>query len=214
MRFRWEENSFGRSGLTAIPEKGDTTPVFPELWVDQVVETVSADRLAIAAALLFHECVAGDFRVASPVSLEVARAIEALDRGGRLRVDSVHTRRSTQSVDTAVLELRREDLHGAVKNQRGTQRIFSLSVLRSDQFSGGLLSMDGLRVASNAWLHDREKGAELANWVPYLALAVLLSQDLGAGAIVVPSGALSASSEAGRLIRALCNAGGIALRDE
>lgn len=212
MRFRWEENSFGRSGLVAIPEKQDTTPVFAELWVDQVVETVPPDRIAVAAALVFHECVAGDFRVADPVSVEVARAIEALDPMARLRVDAVHTRPQTLPADTAVLELGREEVHRSVSNQRGAQRNFSLSILRSDRYSGGLLSMDGLSVASNAWLHGQRGGdSGLTAWMPYLAVAVLLSQDLGAGAIALPPGTVTDSSDEAVRVRALCNAGGLAL---
>lgn len=211
MRFRWEENSFGRSGLVATPEKGDTTPVFAELWVDQVIETVHPDRLAIAAALLFHRSVAGDFRVSDPVSVEVARAIEALDPQGRLRVDAVHTRPQTLPADTTVLELGREGLHGTASNQRGVQRTFALSILRTDRYSGGLLSMDGLSVASNAWLHRQSGQEELAGWLPYLAVAVLLSQDLGAGAVALPAGVVSEPSETSQLVRALCNAGGLAL---
>lgn len=212
MRFRWEENSFGRSGLVAIPEKQDTTPVFAELWIDQVVEAVAPDRIAIAAALLFHECVAGDFRVTDPVSVEVARAIEALDPSARLRVDAVHTRPQTLPADTAVLELGREEAHRSVSNQRGAQRNFALSVLRSDRYSGGLLSMDGLSIASNAWLHSqRQDESALVTWLPYLAVAVLLAQDLGAGAISLPAGTISDSSDEAGRVRALCNAGGLAL---
>lgn len=72
--------------------------------------------------------------------------------------------------------------------------------------------MDGLSVASNAWLHGQHQDdSSLASWVPYLAVAVLLSQDLGAGAIALPAGTLSDSTDATVRVRALCNAGGLAL---
>ena len=79
MRFRWEPNSFGRSGLVALPERGDVRPVFDELWLDHVVDDVDAGRFAAAAALTFYAEAGSSFKVPDPISPAAAHAIEALD---------------------------------------------------------------------------------------------------------------------------------------
>lgn len=209
MRFRWEQNSYGRSGLVAVPERGDVRPVFEELWLDYMVDALSADRLAVAAALTFYAQAGARFKVPEAISPATARAIEALDPTGRRRVDLVLASQLVPKRGTAQLVVGVDDPGGSVANSRGGERRVALNILRTDRYSGGLLTMDSLSLASNAWLHVKHGVSALAAQLPYVAVAVLLAEDLGAGAIELSADALDSDDAlAGQLV-SLCNAVGL-----
>ena len=87
----------------------------------------------------------------------------------------------------------------------------ALNVLRTERFSGGLLTMDSLSLATNAWLHVNERTSALVAHLPYLAVAILLADDLGAGAIELDADVLDSDGALADELIALCNAVGLAL---
>ena len=195
-----------------MPEKGDVRPGVDHLWLDHVVETVRADRLAAAAAMVFAEHTSSRFKFPEAVSPATARAIEALDPLGRRRVDLVLVSEAARRpLGGAVLVVGVDDAAATVRNQRGMQRRVALNVLRTDRYSGGLLTMESLSVASNAWLHVVTEGSPLSAHLPFIAMAILLCDELGARAIELRSGLLESDPALARRLTELCNAVGLAL---
>lgn len=211
MRFRWEPGSHGRSGVIAVPEAGDSLPLVDGLWLDHVAEPVHADRFAAAAALLFASRTRSRLKFPEAVSPSVAQAIEALDPLGRRRVDSVLVSAAPSPRGGAILVLGADDPGASVANARGRQRRVALNVLRTDRYSGGLLTMDSLSVASNAWLHTDDRGTALQAFLPYVAVGILLADELGIGGLELSADLLASDDDLTSRLTLLCNAVGLSL---
>lgn len=187
MKFQWEPNAFGRSSIAAVPEQGDSAPGISELLIDHVVDTYDDDRFLAASALAFAPYVFTRFYANGAVSTTTAAAIERQHGGLQGRVQNVHFMRGAHyTLGETVMHLDTEPSRREQENQLGLRREFNLSVLRSDHYSGGIMSMGGMTVSSNAWLlASSRKGASC--WYPYIAVAVLLAEGVTGGAIKIPT---------------------------
>ncbi|WP_148236484.1 hypothetical protein [Intrasporangium calvum] len=195
----------------AIPERFDSRPLFDELWLDYTLDNVMPDRLAVAAALTFRQGLTKSFKVPDPIFTVTASAIEDLASSRDLRVNQVVPGELSRSRGNAVLVVNVDNPSATVVNTRGGRRHIAFNILRSDRFAGALLAMDSLSLASNAWLHQRHPSSPLEAHLPYLAVAVLTAEDLGAGAIALMTDVLESDRALAKKVRRLCNAVGLSL---
>ncbi|MGO4230369.1 hypothetical protein AB4Y72_16085 [Arthrobacter sp. YAF34] len=183
MKIKWTANSFGRSGMLAIPEGGDTQPPVDTFYLDYIVENIDQDRVAVAAALVFGQYANDRLMFEKPISAVVARAVEVFLRERLVRVDPVNYVENSSLHGDSILVLDHSGAHSAPDNQLGRQRHIRVCILPTESNSGGLLTMDSLRVASNAWLHAQRQPMRSSEALSSLAAGVLLSADLSAAGI-------------------------------
>ncbi|WP_320535869.1 hypothetical protein [Pseudarthrobacter sp. IC2-21] len=184
MKIRWTANNFGRSGILAISEIGDTQPPVDTFYLDYIVENTDQDRIAVAAALIFGAYANDRLLFESPISSEVSRSIELFLAERSLRVDPVSFVDNNSIHGDAIIVLDHSAVHAPPQNQLGMQRRIRLSLLPTQFSSGGLLTMNSLSVAANAWLHARLNEG-IGEDVSSVAAAVLLSADLSAAGLAL-----------------------------
>lgn len=187
MKLRWVPNSFGRAGIIASSEGNDTHPVFAELWIEYNIDNFTQDRFAVASALLFGTCVNGRLAFEAGVSQNVSKTIEVFLDSCTISVDPVVFEENPFPPGDSIIVLHDGETQNPVANRLGEQREIDLIVVPSDQYAGGLLQMERLTIASNAWLHSPQGAGGNIRWYPYIAVAVLLAADLSAGAIRLDS---------------------------
>lgn len=210
MKIQWTANSFGRSGILAISESGDTEPPVDTFYLDYIVENIDQDRLAVAAALTFGAYAGSRMIFENPVSAGVARAIEVFLMEHMIRVDPVNYAENSSLHGDSIIVLDHSGAHAAPRNELGQQRRIGVSILPTDRNSGGLLTMDSLSVASNAWLHSQLHPSGSAEDRSSVAAGVLLSADLSAAGIAMCESSGSGSVDAAAL-RALLESVGLSL---
>ncbi|MCB5272577.1 hypothetical protein BJG92_00079 [Arthrobacter sp. SO5] len=211
MKIQWTGNSFGRSGILAIAEKGDTQPPIDTIYLDYIVDIVDQDRLALAAALVFGAYAGNRIMFESPISVGVARAIEIFLRERTIRVDPVSYAENNSLHGDSIIMLDHSEAHTAPTNVLGRQRQIRVSILPTESNSGGLLTMDSLRVASNAWLHDQLRPPGFAEDRSSIAAAILLSADLSAAGINMCEPAGDGGSTTPDALRPLLESAGLSL---
>lgn len=185
MKVQWTSNDYGRSGILAIAEDGDTQPPIETFYVDYLIETVDQDRLAIAAALVFGPYVESRLVFENPVSSGVARAIENLYPNKAVRVEPVSYSENHSPHGDSVLHVNSHFRDPNFVNRVGQQRQVNVSFQPTDRSSGGLLTMDSLDVACNSWLHAELRPDAQGDVFCTLAGGVLLSTDLSAAGMAI-----------------------------
>ncbi|MGO4145615.1 hypothetical protein AB4Y77_11060 [Paenarthrobacter sp. YAF11_1] len=204
MKVQWTRNDFGRSGILAVAEEGDTQPPIETFYVDYLIETVDQDRIAVAAALVFGPYVDSRLVFENPVSSGVARAIENLCANKAVRVEPVSYSENHSPHGDSVLHVNSHHRDSNFTNHVGQQRQVRVSFQPTDRSSGGLLTMDSLDVACNSWLHAELRPDVHGDVFCTLAGGVLLSADLSAAGVAIcdtsTDDSLPAYSQASRLL--------------
>lgn len=185
MKFQWTKNEYGRSGILAIPESGDSQPLIDTFYMDYLIENLDQDRLAIAAALVFGPYAGIRMSFSGAVSAAVAREIESFHQLSGLRVDPVAYGENHSPHGDSVLHVTSRQRHTKHENRIGQQRRLDVALLPTDKNSGALLTMDSLDVSSNAWLHSEFLATPYADDLCRIASGVLLSADLSAAGVAV-----------------------------
>lgn len=185
MKVQWTKNDFGRSGLLAVSEEGDTHPVLDTFYMDYLIENLDQDRLAIAAALVFGSYSGNRLSFGGRVSSEVARAIEAFHQPHGVRVEPVSYGENHSPHGDSVLYVSMEHGHSKSLNRLGQQRRLDVALLPTDKNSGALLTMNSLDVATNSWLHSEFLSLPYASDLCKIASGVLLSADLSAAGVAI-----------------------------
>ncbi|MEV7606239.1 hypothetical protein AB0N65_12440 [Paenarthrobacter sp. NPDC089322] len=185
MKIQWTRNDYGRSGLLAIAEDGDTQPPIETFYVDYLIETVDQDRLAIAAALVFGPYTDTRLVFENPVSSGVARAIENLYPDKAIRVEPVSYSENHSPHGDSLLHVNSHYRDTNFTNHVGQQRQVRVTFQPTDRSSGGLLTMDSLDVACNSWLHAELRPDAHGDVLCTIAGGILLSSDLSAAGIAI-----------------------------
>ncbi|MCD4852202.1 hypothetical protein LN996_15400 [Arthrobacter sp. AK01] len=185
MKVQWTKNDFGRSGILAVPEAGDSHPVLETYYMDYLIENLDQDRLAIAAALVFGSYSGNRLSFTGRVSSEVARAIEAFHRTDGVRVEPVSYGENHSPHGDSILHMSSGHKHTTRSNRIGQQRRLDVALLPTDKNSGALLTMDSLDVATNSWLHSEFLPQPYADDLCKIASGVLLSTDLSAAGVAI-----------------------------
>ncbi|PCC35781.1 hypothetical protein [Glutamicibacter sp. BW77] len=180
----WQNEFDGQSGLFAEPGEYDGTPTISALWMDCQPKTRHWDRQAIAAYLVFGSTFGGPVTMPHKFSPAVANAMKALSIPVQLDLQPIEYYPQPLPIGERKLILVRDTLVPDRLLRPSNQTESYLEVLHSDKASGAVRRINGLSVASNAWLHQSSTG--LASWYPFIAMACLFAEDLDAGTIVIP----------------------------
>lgn len=168
----------GRFSLAFEVESYDATPPVGRLDVDYTPIVRGQDRVALASYLAFGAWISGGVSFPNPVSPELASAIESDAAPVRIRPQQVDyvPRRISSSSACAKVVVGQQDVDSAMSQ--------SIRVLPRGKYAGFLQKDGRMQVASNAYL----LAGCLSEWVQYrpvLAVAVLVAEDLGVGALQI-----------------------------
>lgn len=179
MKIFWRSELNGRAGIAAEPEGYDGVPWIRELWMDRAPVALHPDRVAVAAALVFGRDAVGDLEFELPVSIGVAESIKAFCRAPSLNVTPVDYEQRPFADGSGRMEVVTNSFSGSGQPHFLDDRTLTLSVMRSDQYAGSLISSNGLLVSSNAYLHDAQTHRREGTAYGSLAVGVLFAEDLG-----------------------------------
>lgn len=184
MIINWLNELDGQAGFFVEPGDYDGTPDIPNLWMDTAPRVRHWDRQAIAAYLIFGRKFGGPVTMPHKFSPAVSNAMKAISAPVQLDLQPIEYYPKALPIGERSLLLVRESPVPQELIQPNNQEMCYLEVLPSDKASGAVRRINGLTIASNAWLHTSATG--LASWYPYIALACLFAEDLDAGTIVIP----------------------------
>ena len=175
MKISWSADYVGRHLLHAAPHDYDGVPPISALLIDERPKVLSPDREAVAGALVFGRYAAGTFEFPRKFSPAVASAIEVYCGGSWVSPGPIeyYPKALPEGSRRAVLQS-----GGSLDRlASGPDGAVNFSVLRSDTYSGALLSLGAFAIASNAWLHG-ELGGGLERLTVPLAVGGLFAEDL------------------------------------
>lgn len=184
MKIKWLSEFDGQVGLAVEPDDYDGTPQISHLWMDRGPKSRHWDREAVATGLVFGRYFGGEITMPHKFSPAVATGLRRMAGPVPINVGPIEyypkglpegERRLHLLVDEPVPE----DLM-----EPKDQSACYLQILRSDRASGSIRRVNGLSVASNAWLHSEPRA--VSGLLPFIALACLFAEDLEAGTIVLP----------------------------
>lgn len=191
MIIKWKSEYIGTVGLEVSSREGyniDSAqyhgiPSYRNFWLDSSPKAIHPDRLAIAAFLLFGSYMSGPTQFPKKFSPAVETAMQRALDGVHSTLGPVEYYPKALPIGSRTIDVSWTDLHQSRGTERGGTAYFRVE--RSDHYSGALRSMQGLVVASNAWIHG-QSGSALSQLLPYIAAAVLFAEDLEGDTIRIP----------------------------
>lgn len=192
MIVEWKSELDAQVGFVVEPGDYDGTPTISHFWMDTAPKIRHWDRQAIAAFLVFGSSFGGPVVMPHEFSPAVANAIKNLATPIQLDLQPIeYYPRALPVGERRLFLIRDTPIPDRLLNPTNQTECY-LEVLPSDKASGAIRRINGLSLASNAWLHHASPGLE--SWYPYIAMACLFAEDLDAGTIVVP-GDIDTSSQ-------------------
>lgn len=195
MKIGWgSRGTDGRLRLEAWAGPYDGQPPMNILFLESEPLYVHDDVLAVASALLFGQYSGGEFHLPRQVSPEVARAIEVYCQPAWIKVSPLNFEpRANPSGDGQLfLTDSLDDL--IPRSSWGEPRISTLVSLPSSEFSGALISSNGLVVNSNASLLGKFRGPD-AILSAHLAVSLLYAETFFAKRILISKDLLHGVSD-------------------
>lgn len=185
MIIEWKSEYIGHIGFKATPGDYDGIPRLESLWLDAAPKTRHPDREAVAAFLVFGSYMGGLTQM--PHKFSPAVEVVMRDLAGEVSAAFAPVEYYPKALPAGGRTLHLSwtgDSTGAHEPINSEADSF-LVIDRSDSASGSMRWINGLRVASNAWLHSRPELGELKGIYPFIATAVLYAEDLGADTIQI-----------------------------
>lgn len=181
MRVTIGSRSGGQHHLLSVhPGEYDGFPSPGRLVADAAPQLCSADRTAVAAALLYGPWISGELVLERPVSPFVAEAIRRFLRQPELTVSPVELTPRALPSGSRTARITTNSWRNA---DHGDGALSFVSV-GTNIGAGGLRAADMSLVVSNATLFESTRSS--AVWYePHVAVAVLFAEDLGAAYLVV-----------------------------
>jgi hypothetical protein len=189
--FTWErESSTGACALRAVAEDYDGFPKHPTLFTDMVPRSVSADRLAVAFVLAFRPFISGGVRFPYDIHPETASAIRDYLAPTTVFISGVDFTPTAIPQSTGVFAVNPEGDYVVDRSWRGfdSNRVIELRIASMGDGFSHHFSDDLLIVPTNASSLGTEVLDVEARALPYIASAVLLSEDFDIGIIRLPIG--------------------------
>jgi hypothetical protein len=184
MIIKWLSEFDGQAGFSVEAGDYDGTPTISNLWMDSGPKVRHWDRQAIAAYLVFGSTFGGPVTMPHKFSPAVANAIKNLSLPVQLDLQPIEYYPKALPIgERKLLVVRDIPIPDHLLNPSNQSESY-LEVLPSDKANGAVRRVNGLTVASNAWLHASSTG--IASWYPFIAMACLFAEDLDAGTIVIP----------------------------
>jgi hypothetical protein len=184
MIIKWVSELDGQTGFFVEAGDYDGTPVISSLWMDSSPKVRHWDRLAIAAYLVFGSTFGGPVTMPHKFSPAVANAMKTLSLPVQLDLQPIEYYPKALPIGERRLMVVRDAPVPDHLQKPSNQADSYLEILQSDKASGAIRRINGLTLASNAWLHQSSTG--ISSWYPHIALACLFAEDLDAGTIVIP----------------------------
>lgn len=182
MIIKWKSEYIGHVGFEATPDDYDGIPRFANYWLDAGPKVRHADREAVAAFLIYGRYMGGLTQMPHKFSPAVDAVLR--DAAGRASAafSPVEYYPKALPIGSRTMDLSwSDDEHQTAESQA---EVF-LRIERSDRVSGSMRSVNGLTVASNAWIHVPGYAESLYSIYPFIAAAVLYAEDLEVDTIQV-----------------------------
>ena len=195
MIITWQSEYEGHIGFRAVAEDYDGTPHVDHFWMDKAPVDRHWDREAIAAYLVFGSYASGRLAVPHKFSPAAAKAMSSMSAPVDLRPEPIEYYAKRLPFGTRTLRLLKDSPLARKDTDPPNQDVGYLQVLRSDRASGAIRTINGLTVASNAWVHSDSQGSELASVYPYLAMGALFAEDLEANVLEIEADVDTTSEE-------------------
>lgn len=212
MKFTWErESPTGSCALMAAPGDYDGYPVPALMTTDMVPRAVSPDRLAVAFVLAFHPFISGELSFPYGIHPEVASAVGEFMQPSTVFISEIDFKVAVIPSGSNVFAINPGGQYEVDSSwiDFDSERIIELNLPSvSDSFSHSFHN-DVLTVPTNAAVFFHS-GDQLASFAPYIAAAVLLSEDFDVGIIHLPFG--DPRTAASTRLAALMQASGLILR--
>lgn len=185
MIIKWVPERHGTVGFHVVPEDYDGTPSIANFWLDVRPKSIHWDRQAVAAFLIYGRAFGGPVTMPHKFSPAVSNAIKSLSIPVQLDLQPIEYYPKAIPIGERRLHVFADTPVPQTLLDPHDQSSAFLEVLRSDKASGAIRRLNGISVASNAWLHS--SGRNLQSWYPYIAIACLFAEDLDVSTIVLPS---------------------------
>jgi len=212
VKFTWErESPTGSCALMADPGDYDGYPLPALLTTDMVPRTVSPDRLAVAFVLAFHPFISGEVSFPYGIHPEVASAVGEFVKPSTVFISDIDFKVAIIPSGGNVFAVNPGGQYEVSSSwvDFDSERTIELNLPSvSDSFSHSFHN-DVLTVPTNAAVFYTN-GDELASFAPYIAAAVLLSEDFDVGTIYLPFS--DPRTAASQRMTALMQASGLILR--
>ncbi|MHA3837572.1 hypothetical protein ACXR8F_17780 [Terrabacter sp. AAH1] len=188
MKISWlPRDETGRQGFRAEVGPYDAVPPIDTLFLDGAPLLMSADRMGVAASLVFGRFASGPLELPRSCSPAAASAITAFLAPVSVSVSPVdHEPRALPIGAGLCVAAEERDEFSEPQNAWGERRRFTVRSMRSDRYSGSLASMTSLSLATNGWLLSDAAASPLAKRLPSLAVTVLYAETLQVDEIMVP----------------------------
>lgn len=201
MKITWlREND--NSYCEVVAELGEYDAYLPAsaLLIDHIPRLVSKDRLTAAFTLAFMRYSSGQIDYGHGVSPEMAESIEQIFLPSRVRIGNVDFVPKNYTTGSNIFSI---NINGKYSISRdwhdfSDPRVIELNLTEMcDDFSSSFHS-DVLRVPTNAHILARSSNGCDLSIGPFLAVALLLSEDFDIGGFRVPASLIS-SAEVGSI---------------
>lgn len=189
MIFTWErESATGACALAAAPEDYDGYPKHATFVTDMVPRSVSPDRLAVAFILAFRPYISGAVRFPYSVHPETAEAIRNYLTPTAVFFSEINFEPENIPHGSGAFVLNPEGDYAVDRTWSGFEnlRITELRLEHMNASFSHYFRDDLLIVPTNAASIVSEEPDPELRLLPYLASAVLLSEDFDIGIIRLP----------------------------
>ncbi|WP_155990673.1 hypothetical protein [Paraoerskovia marina] len=188
MKIDIDRTQDGRMTISSTPNQYDGYPSPSRFHLECSIKNLSPDRAAVASALLFGRWVGSSLEFDDPISPLVAASIANYLPLSTITSSPIDLEPRAIPGGSRRLALgfreSRSVVHYPPDYAAGVSTLLSES---SAEISGSILSMHSSIVGSNAIAFAPDLDAISLGLHPHLAVAVLLSEDLGIGSIFIPS---------------------------
>ncbi|NOJ60389.1 hypothetical protein [Arthrobacter sp. 260] len=193
MKFYWErETSTGVCSLGAVPGSYDSHPLISNLLIDYIPRLVGNPRISVAFTLAFSSSISGEIEFPSKVGPELAAGVQRLLEPTAVSVTPIDLEPSqfTYGENVFVLNYASDTQPEVTWAGFDSPRCIGLNLTdMSDSFSAQYRN-EVLSVPTNAGLFATMNNLGQFSHEPFIAVAVMLSEDYDVGTIRLPKGTL------------------------
>lgn len=184
MIIKWKSEYIGHIGFEATPDDYDGIPKFANYWLDAGPKLRHPDREAVAAFLIYGSYLGGLTQMPHKFSPAVDVVLRDAAGEASAAFSPIEYYPKALPVGSRTMRLSWSEDEKEKIDAEGVADVF-LRLERSDRVSGSMRSVNGLTVASNAWIHVPDCAESIYRIYPFLAAAVLYAEDLEADTIQV-----------------------------
>ena len=178
-------SDIGHVGFAVEPEEYDGVPRFSHYWLDVAPKNRHPDREGVAAFLIYGRYMGGLTQMPAKISPAVDVILRRMSSPVPASFAPVEYYPQGLPIGRRKLCLSWSEVKNPYVASAEDASAVYLHIERSDKRSGSLREINGLRVASNAWMHTETNTATIEAIAPYLAAAVLYAEDLDADEIEI-----------------------------